>query len=419
MCALEHHPLYKTTKILPAAGVFIMLLFSIMTSHQGIGEPHAGLEAYTDEPKIYYRMARSETHGMFSNAGLLGFCDRRLRSDERKTKSISSYLSGNCPVYFPYKSQSGAQGFIYSLINKFYKNPYIFKILCASFLSFVLASWFVWLCGYFGLIPSFLIMISILSFKDLMAFGDNIAQVLGATYLIMVAMFWAYEKKSERLGTIVFFVVLMKLLLNGPEYIFSALLMPFLPLVFYSVLNRAPALETMKRFFLTARGAALASLVASLILMIQISAVDSPAGAIHHFILKLSARTFFPDLLPLDERLMATGITQWQLLHQFLSFPCGGVGFFEISFGMMILLFGIMSLLAFYLYQRDGQRVLLALLTTTWASILCPLSWILIAKGHSASQAHDALVWHMPFTLLGAALIVVTLKMWICGRQRT
>jgi hypothetical protein len=146
---------------------------------------------------------------MFSDAGLLGFCGSRFgevgRGGARQKYSISSYLSSHCPYYWPYGSQSGVQGLIYSLVNKFYKNPLIYKILCASFLSAVMAAWFIWLYGYFDFIPSFLIVMSILFFKDLIVFGDNIAQVLGATYLIMVAMFWAYEKKVKNVGIIVFF----------------------------------------------------------------------------------------------------------------------------------------------------------------------------------------------------------------------
>jgi hypothetical protein len=257
-------------------------------------------------------------------------------------------------------------------------------------------------------------MISIFSFRDLMSFGDNIAQVLGATYLIMVAMFWAYKKNIKHIGTVAFFVVLLKLLLNGPEYIFSALLLPFLPLVFFAVLNRTSKQEVMHNFFLITRGVLLACFVSFLILMAQVSMIDSLAGAIHHFINRVLVRVYLPNLLPLNERATTISVTRLQLLYKYLSFPCASIGFFKIYFGEIILFFCIISILALYLYRRYGQRVLFALLATTWVSILCPLSWILIAKGHVANEMHDRLVWHIPFTLLGMALTVVTLKMWIC-----
>ena len=254
--------------------------------------------------------------------------------------------------------------------------------------------------------------------RDLMSFGDNIAQVLGATYLIMVAMFWAYEKKIKHIGAVAFFVVLLKLLLNGPEYIFSALLLPFLPLVFFSVLNRTSKQKAMHEVFLITRGTLLACLASFLILMAQVSMIYSYAGAIHHFITKVLARVYLPKFLPWNEYYRVVSVTRLQLLYSYLFFPCIIIGSFSISFGVMISFFCIISILAFYLYRRYGQRVLLALLATTWVSILCPMAWILIAKGHSGTETHDRLVWHIPFTLLDMALTVVTLKMWICRRNR-
>ena len=387
--------------------VFASMFLSFMRADMG---DSARLQAYSDEPKIYYRLARSNERGILSDAGLLGFCENSLKGKERKVYSIAVYLEGRCPNYGAYESQSGVQGLFYSLIDKFYKNPLIFRILCAAFLAAVLTAWFAWLCVYFDLIPSFLAMLSILSFRDLMSNGNNIAQVLGATYLIMVVMFWAYEKKIERLGVVAFSVVLLKLLLNGFEYIFSALLLPFLPLVFYAIANGMPVRRTMRDLFSIARGTALACLVSFLILTAQVSAVDSPTGAMHHFINRVTFR------MSLDERRTRIGATRLQVLSRFLSFHCLSIGHFDVSFGAMILFFSVVGILSYFLYRRFKDRALLALLATTVASLLCPVSYILLAHGHAARESHDQLVWHMPFTLLGAALTVVTLKVWI-GRR--
>ena len=398
--------------LLSSIAVFIILFLSFISKDTGSS---AGLKAYSDEPKIYYRLARSEKQGIFSDAGLLGFCEtgRGLTGETRKKNSISVYSTKECPDYYPYRSQSGFQGLIYSLIDKFYKDPFIFKILCASFLSAVLTAWFVWLSVYFGLIPSFLIMMSILLFDQLIFFGDNIAQVLGATYLIMVAMFWTYEKKIANIGTVAFIVVLLKTLLSGPEYIFSALLLPFLPVIFYAVLNQKPFPKVIQEIFLIIKGVVLACFVSILILMAQVSVLDSPAGAMHYFIGKTMERTFFSNWVSADGRHIIFNLTTSQLSNKYLSYTCTSIGPLRISFGVMILFFCLISVLTFYLYRRCKQRSLLALFITTWASILCPLSWIFIAKGHSMIEAHDDLVWHIPFTLLGMALTVVTLKTWI------
>jgi len=51
------------------------------------------------------------------------------------------------------------------------------------------------------------------------------------------------------------------------------------------------------------------------------------------------------------------------------------------------------------------HRQQLALAAMTWVSILAPLSWFIIFKGHAYAHTHmDHIVWYMPFMLLGAAL---------------
>jgi hypothetical protein len=52
----------------------------------------------------------------------------------------------------------------------------------------------------------------------------------------------------------------------------------------------------------------------------------------------------------------------------------------------------------------------------TWFSLLAPLSWFVIFKGHSFIHTHmNAITWHMPFMFLGFALVgyVATLSIQI------
>ena len=53
---------------------------------------------------------------------------------------------------------------------------------------------------------------------------------------------------------------------------------------------------------------------------------------------------------------------------------------------------------AFYRRQK-------ALTATLWVSLLAPLSWFVIFKGHSAIHTHmNPIVWYMPFLLFGFIL---------------
>jgi hypothetical protein len=293
---------------------------------------------------------------------------------------------------------------LYSLFAELGKTPFLPKLFCAAFLAAVLTAWYDWLCVYLGSIPSLAVAIGLLLFGDLTSYGDNLAEVLGATYLVMVGMFWAYEKKYPRLGAVAFAAMLLKLLLNGYEYIFAALLMPFLPTVFYAVQGGSTRRRALRESAAIAKGIALACLVSFLILLAQVSWVASPAAAMRHFTDRVGLR------MALDARQANIGMSRSEVLLWFFSSPCVGTGLFDVPLGAVILFFGLVSVAACYAYRRLRNRTLLALLATTWASVLCPVSFILLAKGHAARESHDSLVWHMPFTLFGLALTVATVK---------
>jgi len=55
-----------------------------------------------------------------------------------------------------------------------------------------------------------------------------------------------------------------------------------------------------------------------------------------------------------------------------------------------------------------------ALTVTLWISILAPLSWFVIFKGHSyVHKVHDPIVWFMPFMFYGIGLLGVTTEKFI------
>jgi len=99
------------------------------------------------------------------------------------------------------------------------------------------------------------------------------------------------------------------------------------------------------------------------------------------------------------------------LLDKYLGFTALAVGYRGITFIQFIGILSLLSVLAYYLYRLHHQRVILALLVTTWVSILCPLAWIVLAQGHSGSETGtDRYVWNLPFTFLALALIGVVLE---------
>ena len=88
---------------------------------------------------------------------------------------------------------------------------------------------------------------------------------------------------------------------------------------------------------------------------------------------------------------------------------------FKIRYLYLTMLFLVMSILVFY--RRDekisaNQRQRnIALVFATWFSILAPLSWYVIFKGHSFIHTHmNYILWQMPYTFFGFAICGLVIK---------
>ena len=66
--------------------------------------------------------------------------------------------------------------------------------------------------------------------------------------------------------------------------------------------------------------------------------------------------------------------------------------------------------------MAEQRRQNIALIWTTWFSILAPLSWYVIFKAHSYIHTHMSfLLWQMPFMFFGFAVFGAAVMAWIKG----
>ncbi len=91
----------------------------------------------------------------------------------------------------------------------------------------------------------------------------------------------------------------------------------------------------------------------------------------------------------------------------------------KVRYGYLIVLFMVMSVLLFLRSKKviaNRRRQDIALIWTTWFSILAPLSWYVIFKAHSFIHTHMSfLLWQMPFTLFGFAVFGSAIIAWTEG----
>ncbi|MDR1121938.1 MAG: hypothetical protein LBM08_13605 [Dysgonamonadaceae bacterium] len=80
-----------------------------------------------------------------------------------------------------------------------------------------------------------------------------------------------------------------------------------------------------------------------------------------------------------------------------------------VFFGNCIVFFALLSIITLSMdrMRRGGEayRRRVALIATLWTSLLAPLPWFFIFKGHSYIHPHmNPIVWYMPFMLFGFVL---------------
>jgi hypothetical protein len=152
------------------------------------------------------------------------------------------------------------------------------------------------------------------------------------------------------------------------------------------------------------------------------------ADSLNHILFSLGKRTYAdPALFPQDFQsslqaslpdVMVPYLMGWFFnLNNWLIVPSAFVTryLFKIRYFYLIGLFFIAGFVLWLadrrLRHRSSDRRNLALIWTTWLSLLAPLSWFVIFKAHSSIHTHiNFLVWQMPYTLFGFGLTGVAAR---------
>ena len=156
-------------------------------------------------------------------------------------------------------------------------------------------------------------------------------------------------------------------------------------------------------------GSILACSFSFVILMAQIGSVSSFKEAIGHAIYTTGSRAHGDPDNYAGKVKSSLELSVGSLIDTYLDITAIRIRNVTISFRLLILFFILTSLVTLILRWRTRNKYLLPFLITTWFSAFGPLSWLIIAKGHSAEHIFlNPIVWHMPFALFGVALCSVT-----------
>jgi hypothetical protein len=423
---------------LKALFIFFLAILLLTPGYYGNTWRAAGPKWFIDWQKFHEhfvvaRLVQSRQAGLFSYGGLLGYGDVTnwdISNDVINNEYALFANGGQFSAYLPYNSVPGLQALPFSLVDKYSglapaTSLKVFRLVEAFLAAVVLALLLVWMLGQFGLTAALVTLAFLACSEWLTLYGGNFYWNLWAFYLPLTAFTFYIQRFTETgrfrqrtLFLLLAGVFLIKGSFNGFEFISTALVMPFTPLVYYAVRDRWPLKDFWRWFFTASLGALTGASVALGILALQVASALGSWQQSLGFIAHTLGRRSFGDptqynatdaesqragLIPvLETYFNGRALNLGSILHLNLS----GL---EFSYWQIFSLFLIASLL-FLLRDRfrggfPNRQTGLALLIATWFSALAPLSWFMLFKAHSYVHVQlNFIIWQMPFVIFGFTL---------------
>jgi len=283
-----------------------------------------------------------------------------------------------------------------------------------------------WFYREFGVFTGWLLVFCFALFNYPTLYAKSIWWVPWAFYIpFLLILYSCYKedisgKKLSFLFILLlsFLGILIKIFLNGFEFISSTIVMTTIPLFYYAIKNKWGLQNLSYRLIAVGGGVALSCIMSLILLSFQ-------------FV--LAGRTFTDGILHLYNSLLkqthAIGAYTDLLIEESVSEPVYNVvlGYIlgppvldfygmGIDYQIRIIYFLVIFLAVTAIWLLFGRRLRIngdsgkvnALTATLWISILAPLSWFVIFKVHSYHHPHlDPIVWFMPFMFYGVGLIGV------------
>ncbi|MFT3895554.1 MAG: hypothetical protein QM730_28365 [Anaerolineales bacterium] len=445
----------ETTKRLILCAIsFVVLFLNFAFNTWHIQEEQSFTHFQRDtESLILGRLAKSRQDGIFSAGGLTGAdIDHSVHDTWITPKEIDhQYLAyfDDIPLeqYSPYLSQIGGQGVMYSILDRLIRisstrEKYeIFQMIAALLSATALTFIILWFYLEFGLTTAVLVFVTTTLSQWLIVFGRNLWWSLWAFYLPMIVlMYYVRFKRTTnldlfRFGMVVALAVFAKCFFNGYEYITTALVMMTVPFVYYSIVDRVNIRQFIKGSSTIIASTTIAILLSVTILILQIGAAEGNALAgIKHLSSTFEKRTYgntndFNSEFSASLEASTLGVVKNYINGSYLTLrpasdSAKSDSVIEIRYAYLIASFMVMSLLAIFAWQKnrlpEQRQRDIALVATTWFSVLAPLSWYVIFKSHSYIHTHiNFVVWQMPFTLLGFALWGTVIQNLLRTRKST
>jgi hypothetical protein len=352
------------------------------------------------EQNVIGRIENSNLEGLFSNAGLLGTFDQE-------------------GYYSPYLGQFGLQGSIFAILDLI-----SFGIVAIStyriFVAILNVIVLIWLLYYFDKLTKmnvsnvlFLIIFFVSPFLTSMA--RNLYWVPFTMYLPLLYMFRIYfdYNQNDRLISnkhlIILFLFFNFRFMMGFEFLSTIMISASIPLIFTLNRNEPNYILFLKRF-IQYSFTAISSFLFILILHITQKAIyfRSFSLALEHQLINIAKRSN-----------LITGLNIDLVYKESLSQSLTSVTIRYLMNPVLILILLLCAITLHHLYLKiklksTSNKESGCYIFSSWVALLAPLSWFVLASGHSVLHTQiNYVLWGIPFSLVSTSAIYFYSKKYI------
>ena len=378
------------------------------------------------EALVIGRLIRSRQAGLCSDYGLL------QRDPEWNT--VNRFLTDEHIESFSlYQQQIGLQGMLFGVLDRIMPMNGIemlnFLYLLNSILLAILITLVaIWAWVKFGILSSIFIILGCIFSPWLVVSGRNLYWVTWTILLPFVAILYTHwieqhssktEMKSWIFLIVAFFTIFIRVA-NGFEFTSAILISSVLPVIFYAIKENWNFRHYLRRSLYINIGGLGAFCIALIINIMQRSLV---LGGLSYGLSSLQTniyvRTGFGILETevVNQRIAESlEASLLRVIHAYLR--RGQPLILDYRMADLLLLFIIFILVILLTSVQQKRRSLGALAIVICASLSAPLSWIVLAKGHSDIHRHiNYILWYFPgvillFALCGATVASVIKYSW-------